>query len=156
MVRPTFAAELVDARRRYSPIQAVGLALRDHRRRTALTQRAYAVARAWSKTHQHRLEMHPDELRLGQVVTALVGTGYELCLRRVSAEDDPAGDDAEGEGEVTAADWPDAELVARDHRGRRFPAHRTVRRSPAMGPDWWWRSHGTEPFAPMPEWTSGR
>lgn len=149
VVYPTFAAELLRARETLTLGEAVGLAFRAVRRESDLSQRAYAQARGWSKTHQHRLEREADSLGLAQVVHALADTGFTLALVGQA----PNG--AEGEGKVLrGADWPDAELVARDHGDRRFPPTGEVRRVGRL-PLWWLDRHSTG-SRPPPDWTSAR
>ncbi len=160
IVRSTFAAELVRAWASLSIHEAVGLAMRDHRRRAGTTQRAYARLRGWSKTHQFRLESQAEGLRLERVAQALQGTGFELVLRSVDVEGEHDLDNAAGGAAETsyvrAEDWPVTELVARDAQQRRFPPGRPVRRTGILGPDWWWRRYSSDIQHRPPEWTTGR
>lgn len=148
-LRPTLAVELLRAREQMGVVEAVGLAVREIRRGAGLGQRAYAESRGWSKTHQHRLEADAGELRLRSVVEALKGTGIELMIARVGTD---TAVDARGQ-RIQPSDWPDTELIARDARGRRFPAHRSVRRATGA-PTWWTWRHGASALATEPEWTT--
>ena len=62
----------------------VGLALRDHRHRLGVSQRAYAALRGWGRGTLARLEARADDARLQDVVGALDGTGFALALVRLS------------------------------------------------------------------------
>ena len=132
---------------------AVGLALRDHRRRMGLSQRAYAEVRGTSPSLIARLENSAERLQLKAVVEALDGTGFELALVRPGDED---------VGSTTATivgpdSWPMTELVARVRDGsRRFPAHHETQ-VVISPPSWWWHR---EFFAgrpgPEPQWCAPR
>lgn len=146
-IRPTFANELLDGRREADVSVTIGLAFRAHRRDLELTQRSYADHRGWSKGQQCRLESHAGGQRLDALVEALVGTGVRLALVR---EGDLAGPPAT---EVISPEhWPATEFIARDAAGRRFPAHRDVRRAP-YPPDWWMWRYSTS-RCDSPEWTT--
>ena len=136
---PTLADETIQARESLTVGQSVAMALRAHRGALREGQREYAARRGWSSAHQARLERHPDDRKLGQVVAALEGTGFRLGLLRGPAGDEPAPES-----------WPTSELLARDAAGRRLPAHVVVHRS-SEAPSWYLVRHGF--WGPDPEWT---
>lgn len=60
--------------------EAVASALRDHRRRLGLSQRAYAAVRRRARSVIALQESSAGSLCLDDVVTALEGTGFCLAL----------------------------------------------------------------------------
>ena len=77
---PTFAAELLRARATLRLGDEVGLAIRADRSRLGLSQRAYAAERGLTEAAVIRLESAADSMKLGDVVSALSGTAFMLCL----------------------------------------------------------------------------
>ena len=77
---PTFAAEVLAARASLRLDDEVGLALRADRQRLGLSQRAYSVHRGWTLGTVIRLETAANAVKLGDVVDALSGTPFQLCL----------------------------------------------------------------------------
>ena len=167
---PTFAAELLHARRTLTVADEVGLALRAHRHGLGTSQRAYARLRGWSKGHGARLEAAAGRLRLDDVTEALRGTGLVLALCRDPSEDPPhqpapaagrptsgpAPGPAPGPVPVRPEDWPRSELVARVRDGsRRFPGHHTAEQV-TYPPGWWWASEATTAGSRAPHWTARR
>ncbi|WP_353952837.1 hypothetical protein V6K52_05195 [Knoellia sp. S7-12] len=127
-------ADLDDAVRRLTVADAVGLALRDHRRRLRLSQRAYAAWRGRPPSSIARLEPAAGSLRLDDVVEVLEGTGYTVALV-ARADGDEEGAMATV---VDPGSWPVTELLARVRDGsRRFPAHHETE-SVINPPRWWW------------------
>ena len=86
---PTFAAEVLSARDSLQLADEVGLALRADRQRLGLSQRAYAARRSWTLATVIRLESAAGALKLGDVVAALEGTPFQLCLCHRPPTDDP-------------------------------------------------------------------
>jgi hypothetical protein len=144
------AADIDDAVARLTVADTVGLALRDHRRRLGLSQRAYAAMRGWSASHVARLETGAGRFALGDVVEALDGTGFSLALvRRREGE--------AGAGEVVdPGSWSETELVARvRHGSRRFPAHHDTH-AVVNPPSWWWHREFFRGLGPEPQWYAPR
>lgn len=77
---PTFAAELLRARAGLRLGDEVGLAIRADRSRLGLSQRAYAAERGLTEATVVRLESAAASMKLGDVVSALSGTAFMLCL----------------------------------------------------------------------------
>ena len=77
---PTFAAELLRARAGLRLGDEVGLAIRADRSRLGLSQRAYAAERGLTEATVIRLESAADSMKLGDVVRALSGTAFVICL----------------------------------------------------------------------------
>ncbi len=176
-LRPTFAADLVRAYQLADVSAMVGLALRRHRSAVRMSQRAYAQWRGWSKGRQGRLEGSAGNQRLEEVVCALRGTGYRLALihdgdevlpraaEPLAAVADP-GDleslsgrkrESAHDRDIAAyvavpSDWDISEFVAKDEAGRKFPAHKEVRRT-TEPPLWWMFRHSTSRGI-WPEWTT--
>ncbi len=156
---PTFAKELLEARARLTLGDEVGLALRSHRRRLRLSQRAYAAMRGYSRATLGRMESAAGAHRLDDVVRALDGTGFALYLGREAGPPSAGGVGlepgasarpltpapravaAEGApGPVPAEVWPRTELIARVRgRTRRFPGH--LEATQVMSPPQWWWVH---------------
>ena len=179
--RPTFSRELLEARAALTLGDAVGLALRAHRRVVGLSQRAYAASRGWSPARVARLEARAGSVRLDDVLAALAPTGFTLVLVREVVDDPPTpthpgaaavsctAETAAGtviwiDDPVSGAtrplrpvgpgDWDAAELVARVRGGwRRFPAHLLARRT-SVSPTWWYYAESTRADAVAPEWTT--
>lgn len=181
-IRPTFAADLASAHQLADVVVLVGLVFRRHRGSIGMSQRAYAQWRGWSKARQARFERHPGDQRLDEVVCALRGTGYRLVLIYAGGEMSPStpgplGDaetflEGESHGErerfkgpreiadpgnvaareVVPSDWSSDEFVARDEAGRKFPAHKRVRRT--TGPPLWWMFRYSTSRGLWPEWTT--
>ncbi len=166
-LRPTFARELLLARKYFDLPQLLGLAFRQHRREKGMSQRAYAEFRGWSKGRQYRLEVSAGELRLEALIHALAGTGFALTVVREEgrdAEHEEGGDAGREAGsEVSGAPasvpltgqsavWLDSEFVAQDDASRRFPPHFEVRRT--VHPPWWWQRLYSTTGRFIPEWTT--
>ena len=144
------AADIDRATARLTVADSVGLALRDHRRRLGLSQRAYAAWRGWSATRIARLETGSGRFPLDDIVRALEGTGFGLALVR------------KGEGDsstvevVEPGSWPETELTARVRDGsRRFPAHHETR-AVTNPPNWWWHREFFHGLGPEPQWFAPR
>lgn len=132
----------------------VGLALRDHRRRLGLSQRAYAAIRERSPSVIARLETAAGRFQLDDVVEALKGTGFALALVRCA--DAQADEDCGTATLVDPASWPVTELIARVRDGsRRFPAHHETR-AVINPPNWWWHREFFFGKGPEPEWYAPR
>ncbi|MFC7487510.1 helix-turn-helix domain-containing protein [Knoellia sp. CPCC 206453] len=145
-------AELDDAVRRLTVADAVGLALRAHRRRLGLSQRAYAAVRGRPPVAIARLESSAGSLRLDDVVEALEGTGFALAL--VTRADSDAGTVAATV--VEPGSWPLTELLARVRDGsRRFPAHHDTE-AVINPPKWWWHREFFVGKGPEPQWYAPR
>lgn len=178
-MRPTFATDLVRAHQLADVAVMVGLVFRRHRGALGMSQRAYAQWRGWSKGRQGRLEGSAGDQRLDGVLSALQGTGYRLALvhhgdgvaaQAVSAFKGSAGagertdfgdlgalNDLERHEPVAAfvaapTDWGSDEFVAKDEAGRKFPAHRRVKRT--TGPPLWWMFRYSTSRGIWPEWTT--
>ena len=108
----------LDARRTPTVADAVGLALRDHRRRLRLSQRAYAAVRGRPHRTIARLESSAGGFCLDDVTEALRGTGFALALVRPG----DVLDHAAAATVVTASSWPVTELLARVRAGSRHVA----------------------------------
>jgi transcriptional regulator with XRE-family HTH domain len=121
--------------------EQVGLALRAVRRSGGWSQRRLAAELGVPQSAVGRMECHADVVSLGGVAAFLAQVGLALAVV-----------DADG---VVIDQWEETDLLARDRRGRRFPAHRTVRRS-AYGPRWWeyHEYFGARPEGERPEWTA--
>jgi hypothetical protein len=120
----TLADRLLATRAALDARDGIALALRDHRRRLSLSQRAYAQTRGWSKARTARLEAHPGGLKLDDILDALSTTGYTLAVLPLTAD------------ATAPAQLPIAALLARDAAGRRLPAHVFVDR--VTYPRMWW------------------
>ncbi|HSF98524.1 MAG TPA: helix-turn-helix transcriptional regulator [Ornithinibacter sp.] len=147
----------------------VGLALRDHRRRLGLSQRAYALRRGLSRAMLARLEAGAGRMTLDTVADALDGTGFELFVGMSSGDPDlpPEGaasalavDAATGPGagvtprRLPPEAWAPTDLVARVRGGgRRFPAHRPVH-AVTEPPMWWWLHEFFDGPTEKPKWYS--
>ncbi len=119
----------------------VGLALRDHRRRLRMSQRAYARFRGLHRSMVARLEAGRGDVSLEAAADALRGTGFALFVGVVDEPSGPrpggaaaAADEAPPTApgpsprRLAASAWEATDLVARVRGGgRRFPAHRRVR-----------------------------
>ena len=141
-------ADLGAAVRRLTVADAVGLALRDHRRRLGLSQRAYAAVRGRPPVAIARLESSAGSLRLDDVVEALDGTGFALAL--VKGADGDVGNVAATV--VEPGSWPLTELLARVRDGsRRFPAHHETE-AVINPPRWWWHREFFVGKGPEPQW----
>ncbi|EAQ00192.1 hypothetical protein JNB_08474 [Janibacter sp. HTCC2649] len=145
-------ADLEAAFRRLTVADAVGLALRDHRRRLGLSQRAYAAVRGRPPAAIAALESSAGSLRLDDVVEALEDTGFALALVK--------GVDGDGSNVtatvVEAGSWPLTELLARVRDGsRRFPAHHETR-AVVIPPRWWWHREFLAGQGPEPQWYAPR
>jgi transcriptional regulator with XRE-family HTH domain len=135
---------------RLTVADSVGLALRAHRRRLGLSQRAYAAVRGRSASHIARLETGAGRYSLTDVVEALEDTGFALALVR-QVESDPLGAEI-----VDPSSWPETELVARVRDGsRRFPAHHETQ-AVINPPNWWWHREFFVGLGPEPEWYAPR
>lgn len=144
------AADVDAATQRLTVADSVGLALRDHRRRLGLSQRAYAAMRLWSLSRIARLETSAGRFTLDDVVEALAGTGFGIALVRHGDDDSRAAE------VVEPASWPETELVARVRDGsRRFPAHHETR-AVINPPNWWWHREFFHGKGPEPEWYAPR
>lgn len=102
---PTFAAELLAARATLRLPDEVGLAIRADRHRLHLSQRAYAVRRRMSSAMVARLETRSGELKLDDVIRALDGTAFVLCLCHRGGE---------GESPALAGSVPQHEVPRHD------------------------------------------
>lgn len=145
-------------------LDAIAMAIRDHRRSLGLSQRDYADAHGLSKTWVGRLESDPGSLRLVDVVASLEAGQYRLgvylrpttpggaAAASVPAATSEAGAPADALG---AQAWPLTELLARTGRDARFPAHRVVRRVGYGGPEWFKRHYQCWVVVPDgPSWTA--
>ncbi|MBM6404820.1 hypothetical protein JQN72_11255 [Phycicoccus sp. CSK15P-2] len=172
---PTFAKELLAARASLTLADEVGLALRAHRRRLRLSQRAYARLRGYSRATLGRLESSAGGHRLDDLVHALQGTGFALYLGREPS--DPQADGAAlsekqqvnvpvavlraepllgGPPAVAPEEWPRTELIARVRGGsRRFPGHLETTQV-TNPPDWWWMHEFFDGPSEAPCWYSPR
>lgn len=124
--------------------EQLALTLRAYRRARGLSQRALAEELGIPQSTIARLERRARQLPLATVLDALAATGH--ALRIVAAD-----------GRVVE-EWEPTDHVARDRKGRRFPATRRVRpvRPGGFGPVWW-EFHeyaGTGPCGPQPRWTA--
>lgn len=129
---------------------SVGLALRDHRRRLGLSQRAYAAVRRRAPSIIARLETSAGRFQLDDVVDALEGTGFALALVRRQEHQSGAATI------VDPATWPMTELIARVRDGsRRFPAHHETE-AVINPPNWWWHREYFVGWGPEPEWYAPR
>jgi transcriptional regulator with XRE-family HTH domain len=148
---PAQRAALEHARQTLDVHAEVGLALRDHRRRLRMSQRAYARFRGLHRSMVARLEAGRGDVGLETAVDALRGTGFALFVGVVDEPSGPGPGGAAARADETpptppgpsprrlpASAWEATDLVARVRGGgRRFPAHRRV--SPvSMPPPWWW------------------
>ncbi len=175
---PTFARELLAARGSLDLGAEIGLALRADRHKRGFSQRAYAAVRGLTLSSVIRLESAAAGLKLVDVVAALEGTDFVLCLchrpqpagpataSRV-AKPPPSHPDPEpspGPGPevgvapepVHPAFWPRSELVARVRgSSRRFPAHHVVEQT-SSAPPWWWYAEATRASSVAPHWYAPR
>lgn len=146
------AAELAAAIAALTLGDAVGMALRDHRRRLGLSQRAYATLRDMAASTIARLECSAGRFSLNEISTALEGTGFALALIRVT---DPRGTNSVS-AIVEPGSWPETELLARVRDGsRRFPAHHDTR-AVTNPPNWWWHREFFVGKGPEPQWYAPR
>lgn len=144
------AADIDRATRRLTIADSVGLALRNHRRRLRLSQRAYAAMRGWSASHIARLEAGSGRFALEDIVQSLEGTGFGLALVWLGDGDSSAAE------VVDPGSWPETELVARVRDGsRRFPAHHDTR-AVMNPPQWWWHREFFHGVGPEPQWYAPR
>lgn len=144
------AADIDDAVARLTVGDTVGLALRDHRRRLGLSQRAYSAMRGWSASRVARLETSAERFTLDDVVEALDGTGFSLDLVR------RRGDDPTVAEVVQPDSWSETELVARVRDdSRRFPAHHETHAA-VNPPNWWWHREFFRGLGPEPQWYAPR
>ncbi|WP_147064682.1 helix-turn-helix domain-containing protein [Knoellia locipacati] len=144
------AADLDEATARLTVAGTVGLALRDHRRRLGLSQRAYAAMRGWPASRIARLETGAARFALGDVVEALDGTGFGLALVRHRDGDAGAAE------VVGSGSWSETELVARVRDGsRRFPARHETH-AVVDPPNWWWHREFFRGLVPEPQWYAPR
>jgi hypothetical protein len=136
---PTFAAEVLAARASLRLGDEVGLAVRAERHRLGLSQRAYAVHRGWTLGTVIRLETAADAVKLGDVVDALSGTPFQLCLCHRPPDHEPG---------VAAQPRPDP---APDYDTGPPPGATSSRSQPA-GPTTPDRQHlpAADPPAPQP------
>jgi transcriptional regulator with XRE-family HTH domain len=148
---PAQRTALERARRNLDVHAEVGLALRDHRRRLRMSQRAYARFRGLHRSMLARLEAGRGDVSLETAVDALTGTGFALFVGVVAEPSGPTSGGAAVPADepiptamgasprrLPASAWEATDLVARVRAGgRRFPAHRRVR-PVSMPPPWWW------------------
>ncbi|HEX6918405.1 MAG TPA: helix-turn-helix transcriptional regulator [Phycicoccus sp.] len=173
-----YAPQLARARARLSVPTQVGLALREHRRRLRMSQRAYARARGLHRSMLARLEAGADHVTLAAVIDALDGTGFALYVGFADPPEEPppaaaaalaapmhsrstgraGGTSVTGRGEgrpsepVPPEAWAATDLVARVRGGgRRFPAHRVVR-AVDNPPMWWWVQEFFAGPSEPPQW----
>ena len=121
----------------------VALALRGLRRREGLSQRGLAQSLGWTQSRVSRLETRAGDMPLDTVQEAVEAAGLELVLMVAGR---PVG----------RSDWEQTDLIARDRRGRRFPAQRPVYPC-AEGPYWWWEQEFlrlSRRLGPQPHWTT--
>lgn len=179
---PTFARELLAARDTLDLSTEVGLAIRADRHKRGLSQRAYAAVRGLTVSSVIRLETAASGLKLGDVVAALEGTDFMVCLchrplppvpvlAAVEPPATPTGSDSARDdvrevepgpppeappAPVHPTYWPRSELVARVRgRSRRFPAHHVVEQT-SSAPPWWWYAESTLAGAVAPDWYAPR
>ncbi len=177
---PTFAAELLAARASLDLSAEIGLALRAERHRLGMSQRDYAAHRRWTLGTVIRLETAAAAMKLGDVMDALDGTSFVLCLCHRPPTPSEAAAAAPDGGPAatgpTAADtihapatptdhppqpvhptfWPRAELVARVRGGsRRFAAHH-VTEQVSSPPPWWWYAESSRIGTVPPDWYAPR
>lgn len=121
--------------------EQVGLALRAVRRGRGWSQRRLATELGVSQSAVGRMEAQAGVVSLDGVAAFLARVGLSLAV-------------VDGDG-APLDRWEETDLLARDRRGRRFPAHRKVRRS-TYGPRWWeyHEYFGSRPEGPRPEWTA--
>lgn len=121
--------------------EQVGLALRAERRSRGWSQRRLAAELGVSQSVVGRMECHADVVSLAGVAAFLAQVGLSLAV-------------VDGNGSLVDR-WEETDLLARDRRGRRFPAHRRVRPS-THGPRWWeyHEYFGARPEGPRPTWTA--
>lgn len=168
-IPPDFLEPLRRARDALTLGDAVGLALRAHRRELRLSQRAYAARRGLGRTMLARLEAGAGRMSLDTVVEALDGTGFALAVTRCGPDEPPGGDDVGARAvepaqlamvgavvrrPIRPREWEATDLVARVRGGtRRFPAHRHVR-AVDNPPLWWWMHEFFEGPSEEPRWYS--
>ncbi|KGN38353.1 helix-turn-helix domain-containing protein [Knoellia subterranea] len=146
-------ADLATAIKEMTVARMVGLALRDHRRRLGLSQRAYAAMRERSPSVIARLESAAGRFQLDDIVEALDGTGFALALVRCA--DEQAGESG-SPTIVEPSSWSETELLARIRNGsRRFPAHHDTR-AVINPPNWWWHREFFVDKGPEPLWYAPR
>lgn len=134
---PTFAAEVLRARASLRLGDEIGLAFRAERQRLGLSQRAYAARRGWTLGTVIRLETTVDGMKLGDVVDALDGTAFQLCLCHRPPDPEPI------DATLLAPDLPHSSDPSDAETGA-GPGEGPVPRRPAPG-------SGTDnPAAPQP------
>lgn len=159
--------QLRRARRALTVADEVGLALRAHRRRLGMSQRAYASARGISRAMLARLEAGAGRMSLDAVMEVLEGTGFTLIVTVFGDDPDPTPEGGAaalavacaGEGaqavlppRVRPEVWAPTDLVARVRGGsRRFPAHREVL-AVTNPPMWWWLHEFFNGPSEEPKW----
>ena len=161
---PTFASELMEARDALDLGTEIGLALRADRHKRGLSQRAYAAVRGLTLSSVIRLESAAIGLKLGDVVAALDGTDFVLCLCHRPQSPEPVLARESGTPALLVARpetapepvhpayWPRSELVARVRgSARRFPAHHVVQQT-SSAPPWWWYAESTRASSVAPNW----
>jgi hypothetical protein len=160
----TLIHERLAAVESYNVLDAIAMAIREHRRALGLNQRDYAAAHGLSKTWVGRLESDPGSLRLVDVVASLEAGHYRLGV--YVRPPTPGGTSADGRGgqsleagapadALDAHAWPLEELMARTGGNSRFPAHRAVRRVGYGGPEWFKRNYQCWVRVPDgPSWTA--
>ncbi len=91
---------------------AISDAVQDHRGQLGLAARAYAVRRAWTIGFLDRVITDPLALLLGDVVSALEGTGYALVVARLPTEPMPCAGSAASAQQRGAERQPKSQLFA--------------------------------------------
>lgn len=146
------AADLAAAIEVVTLPSAVGMALRDHRRRLGLSQRAYATLRDMTSSTIARLERSAGPFSLDDVIRALDSTGFALALIR---EPDPGEQQCPG-AIVQPDSWPVTELLAQVRDGSRsVPAHHETE-AVVNPPRWWWHREFFAGKGPEPQWYAPR
>lgn len=154
------AADIAATVGRLTLADMVGLALRDHRRRLGLSQRAYAAVRERLPSAIARLETSAGRFQLDDVLDALNGTGFALALVRCADDADDAIDAIDEQRgtavPVVPGSWPTTELIARTRDGSpHFPAHHETH-AVINPPNWWWRREFSFGKGPEPQWDAQR
>ncbi|MFX0539458.1 helix-turn-helix domain-containing protein [Ornithinimicrobium sp. Y1847] len=123
-------------------LEQVGLALRAHRRQHGLSQRAFADKHGLSKSTVARFEADPSSASLAEAHRLLTLVGFDLAVT--------------GQDGSPVQDWDPTDLLARTRSKGRFPAHRAVHGSGAVGPRWWVHHEFTASgeCGPQPAWTA--
>jgi transcriptional regulator with XRE-family HTH domain len=115
IAHPTLAADAVRAREALDLPTEIALAVRSARRAAGMSQRSFSKAMGIARWVLERAETRADSLSVQTVRDLLTLCDHDLVLVR-------RGED----GSVEAVDpeqWPVAELIAKDARGRQLPAH---------------------------------